>query len=173
MRDIDVKYYKKLYVKKSNISGEGLFAGEAINKGELILTFGGIFALQKDRYSGQYKESTFVGISEEVILCESVFAQKDYSDYINHSCDPNIGMLDSISVVAIKNIQMDEELVCDYAFWETDISWKLNTSCKCGSCKCRKIITGKDWQMITPQSDVFEYFSPFLKRRIIKNAKKT
>ena len=125
MRDINVRYFKKLYVDTSDISGQGLFAGEKIAKGEIILSFGGTLALQADRYSGKYKSSTFVGISETVMLCETSDAEKDFSDYINHSCNPNAGMLDCLSVMAVRDINEHEEIVCDYAFWEADEEWVL------------------------------------------------
>ena len=80
MRDINVRYFIKLYVDISDISGQGLFAGEKIAKGEIILSFGGTLALQADRYSGKYMSSTFVGISETVMLCETSDAEKDFSD---------------------------------------------------------------------------------------------
>lgn len=173
MKDIDARYFKKLYVNTSNISGQGLFAGEKISKGDCILSFGGTLALQADRYSGKYMSSTFVGISETVMLCEMSDAEKDFSDYINHSCNPNVGMLDCLTIMAIKDINENEEIVCDYAFWEADEKWLLKRSCNCGSINCRKSISGKDWEKIKPEDDSFDFFSPFIKRRIIKNAEKS
>lgn len=158
MLDVDVKYYKSLYVKESYISGTGLFAGEDIVAGELILRFGGAFALASERYSGKYLESTFIGVNEDVILCETIDSQKDYSDYINHSCEPNAGMKDCLHIVAIKDIKKDEEILCDYAFWESDENWILNTQCNCGSVGCRKTISGKDWMKITQEDTNFNFF---------------
>ena len=173
MRDIYVNYFKKLYIGSSNISGQGLFAGENINKGEKILSFGGTLALQSDRYSGLYMDSTFVGISETIMLCETKNSEKDFSDYINHSCNPNVGMLDCLTIIAIKNIVQDEEIVCDYSFWEADENWVLETTCRCNNYACRSNITGKDWKNVNVGDKNFEYFSPFLKRRILKNVKRS
>lgn len=173
MNDIKAHYFKKLYIDDSNISGKGLFAGENINQGEPILSFGGMFALQKDRYSGDYLSSTFVGVSETIILCELINSEKDISDFINHSCNPNVGMLDCITILAIRNIRKDEEIVCDYAFWEADEKWKLKNICNCGYEKCRKNISGLDWKNTKITDKNFEFYSPFLKRRIIKNAKQS
>lgn len=173
MRDINVRYFKKLYVDISDISGQGLFAGEKIAKGEIILSFGGTLALQADRYSGKYMSSTFVGISETVMLCETSDAEKDFSDYINHSCNPNAGMLDCLSVVAVRDINEHEEIVCDYAFWEANEKWVLKKTCNCGSSNCRRSISGKDWKKVKPEDDNFEFFSPYIKRRIIKYAERS
>lgn len=172
MKDIIVKYYKKLYIESSTISGEGLFAGEEIAKGEKILSFGGTLALQSERYSGLYLPSTFVGISETIMLCETANSEKDYSDYINHSCNPNAGMLDCLTIMAITDIAKDEEILCDYSFWEADENWVLGVACKCNNKNCRNRITGKDWENVRKDDINFQYYSPFLKRRILKNAKR-
>ena len=168
MEDIEVKYFKKLYIGISEVCGQGLFASEPISKGDLILRFGGILVPLEGRYSGKYLKSTFVGIAENVVLCEAINSKKDLSDYINHSCDPNAGMYDSITIMAIKDIMKDEEIYCDYAFWEGDEDWVLNVSCSCGSILCRHTITGLDWKNVRSSDEKFSYFSPFIKRRILE-----
>lgn len=169
MRDIEPKYYKNLYIAKSTICGIGLFAAEHICKGERILSFGGTLVSVKERYSQRYQSSTFVGITEEIALCEEIATKKDFSDYINHSCEPNAGLCDCITVVAIQDICKNEEICCDYAFWEFKKDWKLKYECLCGKENCRKEITGNDWKEICSKEKIFNYFSPFLKRRILKN----
>ena len=169
MKDIKAHFYKKLYVGPSEISGNGLFAGEYIKANEYILSFGGILALVSDRNTVKYLSSTFAGIADGIMICEDSTSQKDYSDYINHSCNPNIGMDDCLTIVALKDIEKDEELVCDYAFWEADENWKMKCECNCGSINCRKAITGKDWRNVKSSDKYFPFYSPFLQRRIIKN----
>ena len=172
MNDIELKTYKKLYVNQSKVAGEGLFAGENIAKGEHILSFGGVFALQNDRYSGKYLSSTTIGITENINLCEKINSEKDISDYINHSCNPNTGMFDAITIIAIKDIAQDEEIVCDYSFWETNEDWVMKKECCCGYNHCRKIIDGKYWKSIIQTDNNFNFFSPFIKRRIIQYGRK-
>jgi len=172
MNDIELKIFKKLYIGQSQIAGIGLYAGENIEKGENILCFGGVFALQSDRYSDKYLRSTAVGITESINLCESINSNKDISDYINHSCSPNVGMLDAITIVAISNIAQDEEIFCDYSFWEANEDWVMKKECSCGSNNCRKIIDGKYWKTIKQTDNKFDFFSPFIKRRIIQYGRK-
>lgn len=171
IRDIKVRYYKKLYIEQSSINGLGLFAGEDIKTNDIILMFGGILALQTERYSGNYLKSTFVGISEDIMLCEMESSEKNYSDYINHSCEPNTGMYDAMTLIAICDIKKDEEILCDYAFWEANENWVLKLPCTCGSPICRHFITGTDWKKVKSTDRYFKYYSPFLKRRIIENEK--
>lgn len=172
MKDIKDRLYVKLAVKESKICGQGLFAEENIAIGQFILSFGGNFCHQDDRYSGRVLRSTCVGIAENIILCEESCSEKDFSDYINHSCDPNAGMFDSITIIAIKPIKIGEEILCDYAFWEGREDWVMKSDCICGSENCRKVINGKYWKNIQQSDTHFEYYSPFLKRRIIDNGNK-
>lgn len=171
MNDLIPKYYKKLYVGESLISGQGLFSMEYIKKGECILSFGGVLAPISERYTGKYLSSTFVGITDSVALCENITSKKDFSDYINHSCNPNAGLYDCMTIMAIEDIQKGEEICCDYAFWESNETWIMKTKCACGSSKCRHIITGKDWKKIKSNDENFIYYSPFIKRRILKSEK--
>lgn len=173
MRDIKAHFYKDLYVGYSKINGKGLFAGEFIKANDLILSFGGILALVADRNSGKYLNSTFAGIANGIMICEEAISQKDYSDYINHSCEPNVGMDDCLTIIAIRDIEKDEELLCDYAFWEADESWQMKCECNCGSSKCRKKITGKDWRNAKCSDRYFPFYSPFLQRRIIENERQS
>lgn len=173
MKDIKARFYKKLYIGHSNISGNGLFAGEDIRAGNVILSFGGILALVSERNSGKFLKSTFAGIADGIMICENADSVKDCSDYINHSCEPNIGMDDCLTIIAICDIPKDSELVCDYSFWEADENWKMNGVCNCGSEKCRKIITGSDWRKLKSKHPYFRYYAPFLQRRILDNEKES
>lgn len=169
MNDLEEKIFKKLIVKESHLKGKGLFADEDIFKGEFILSFGGVIGDQNSRYSGGFLKSTCIGISEFVMLGEIINDKPDISDFINHSCEPNSGMHDAITVVAIKNILKGEEILCDYSFWEANEEWVMKKKCMCGSNSCRGLINGKYWKEIKTSDKYFNYYSPFIKRRIIEN----
>jgi hypothetical protein len=156
-----------LEVRLSIVHGQGLFVTEAFPFGSLIIRLGGCLFHISQRRSADVMPSTSTPLSEEVILAEPARGRKDYSDYLNHSCEPNIGFRDAISIVAIRNIAAGEELVIDYAFWECDAAWKLKTLCNCGSRNCRKIVSGEDWKQVRLTDDRLQYFSPFVRRRIL------
>lgn len=40
--------------------------------------------------------------------------------FINHSCDPNVWMLDEVTLAARRKVQQGDELTGDYAMWEAD-----------------------------------------------------
>lgn len=131
-----------------------------------------MLARLEDRDSGQYLQSSFAGITEDILICETVDSQKDYSDFLNHSCDPNVGMDDCLTVIAIVDIAPKTELTYDYAFCEADENWKLKSKCNCGSNNCRRVITGKDWRLYSTKSKWYPFFSPFIQRRILENERK-
>jgi hypothetical protein len=168
--DIEPWFSDGLEVRNSSIHGRGLFVSRYLTGGSDILRLGGFLFHISERRSGSVMPSTTTPLSENVLLAEPSGGSKDYSDYINHSCDPNIGFRDAISLVAIRDIPTDEELVIDYAFWECDPDWKLRQTCNCGRGNCRKNITGKDWMLVRPTDHLFRYFSPFVKRRILNIA---
>lgn len=169
IQDLKFRCYFELFVGDSTISGKGLFTKNYITKGDTVMTFGGILARVEDRYSGNYLSSTFSGVSEGIMICEDKSSKKDYSDFLNHSCDPNVGMDDCLTIVATRDIQPGEELTIDYAFFEADENWILKIDCNCGAKNCRKTITGADWRKVNSKDRMFSYYAPFIKRRILKN----
>lgn len=67
-------------------------------------------------------------------------------ELINHSCDPNCGVVvlpdeDSIEIYARRPIRAGEELGTDYASFEYEILF-MPGPCLCGSPICRGRITG-------------------------------
>ena len=64
-------------------------------------------------------------------------------DLVNHSCDPNLGLLeitDNYYLVAIRDIDVGEELEWDYSTSMIDEPWVLE-GCLCRSSKCRGTIS--------------------------------
>jgi hypothetical protein len=85
---------------------------------------------------------------------------------LNHSCDANLGIRGEITLVAMRDIRMDEELTHDWAMTDSD---DYTVECKCGSATCRKVLTGKDWQRPELQARYAGYFSTYLARKIAKS----
>jgi SET domain-containing protein len=62
------------------------------------------------------------------------------SQYICHSCDPNLGIKNRTCFVAFKNIKKDEEVTIDYGmigYEYTDEISETGRECNCGSSICR------------------------------------
>ena len=83
--------------------------------------------------------------------------------YSNHSCYANLGIRGEITLVAMRDIRAGEELTHDWAMTDDD---DYSVECKCGAPNCRKILTGKDWQLLELQKRYAGYFSAYLARKI-------
>ncbi len=69
----------------------------------------------------------------------------DPSNYMNHSCQPNLGWKGEHTLVAIKNILPGEEVTYDYATSDYEgINGQSQMVCLCGSDQCRKVIKPDD-----------------------------
>lgn len=98
-----------------------------------------------------------------------LFSVEDRGDdqgyFINHSCDSNLWMQGTFTLIAKRDITPNEEITADYALWE---AWGYVSSwdCNCGSLLCRKKVTGKDWRLPEVQKRYLNHFSPLINKRI-------
>jgi uncharacterized protein len=159
-------FLDSLVAMASPIDGEGVFATASIEEGQVLMRVGGYLAPQAARYTPGVVPSTSIGVAEGIVLCELRSSDKDLSDWINHSCDPNAGFLDAISIVAARDIGAGEEVTIDYAYWEGDETWALKASCACGALDCRRAVTGRDWARPDIAARVGRWAAPFIRRRI-------
>ncbi|KPL79043.1 lysine methyltransferase [Ornatilinea apprima] len=149
-----------------NKGGYGIFAREAVQAGELVCMWGGSIVTH-DQLQTLPEDVVSHSIQVEEFLYQvQPWEHFDPADYFNHCCDPNAGLSSPISLVAIRDIQPDEEVCFDYAM--SDSSDYDQFECMCASPRCRKTITGKDWQIPELQERYRGYFSPYLQRRIDK-----
>jgi len=119
-------------------NGLGLFAVSGIRRGgqacvldgnlvhwEDLIDIGGIILDNAYRYSDDY-----------------YLSPSGVGNYINHSCEPNIGIRKvgrKLVMAAIRQIRAGEELAFDYStVTGDDDSWTMR--CKCGSGSCRKLV---------------------------------
>lgn len=158
----------KTAIRKSFVHGYGLFAIKPIKKGEIVVIKGGhifnerILKKVKDKISEAYFQ-----IEDDFVIGPLKKSEvKKNKLYINHSCDPNIGIRGQITLIAMRNIKAGEELTYDWAM-EDPGGWKMK--CNCGAKNCRKIITGKDWKNPKLQRKYKGYFSAYLQEKIWKN----
>ncbi|MEJ2168526.1 MAG: SET domain-containing protein [Desulfobacterales bacterium] len=116
-------------------NGRGVFAGERIFAGEEILTFLGPLIRRRDMPAiNSQDEDYYLQVGDNLFLGPS----GEIDDYINHSCDPNSGVVieDRTSkLVAIETIERGEEIRFDYS--TTMYRPVLVMKCWCGSHICR------------------------------------
>lgn len=155
----------RVEIRPSPISGRGLFAREPIAAGEIVERWGGIriTGAELTQIAATLPRYNSAAIGEGVNL---LLALDDPIGFGNHSCDPNLWMHDATTVAARRAITRDEELTIDYATHTVTASWQMDMECRCGSPRCRSIITGDDWRRPELQARYRGHFSPFINERI-------
>jgi len=156
----------KTEVRESKIHGRGLFAVVDISKDEIVSVKGGHIV---DRKTLREKITPVLGsveiqIGGDLFIAPVSDEERESSMlYLNHSCDPNLGMRGEITFVAMREIRAGEELTHDWAMTDDD---DYSIECNCGAANCRKTLTGKDWQHRDLQKRYAGYFSVYLARKI-------
>ena len=155
----------KTEIRISDTEGRGLFAKKFIHKGEIVSVRGGhIITRQMEKEI--IKPDGYWGypIADELVLgplntqeVESVMM------FLNHSCEPNVGILGQIIFVAMRNIDSGEEMTIDYAMFGAD---KEPMKCNCRSSNCRGLITDSDWKIKKLQMKYRGYFSSYIQLKI-------
>lgn len=143
--------------------GWGSFAQETITAGETVAAFGGwvvpgtiLESLSADR---QHRS---IQVDDDLYLVSGDTPEP--GDMLNHSCEPNCGLLGQLLVVAMRDIAAGDELTFDYA--TCDASDYDEFRCLCGEPTCRGIVTGSDWRDPELQKKYAGWFSSYLVRRI-------
>jgi len=163
----------RIEIRPSPIHGLGMFATAPIKAGEVVNIWGGTLLLTKEDIEGgkveewRAKGCVWATIGEGLYLASLLGEDdKDLTNLINHSCDPNVWMQDEVTLVARRDIAVGEELTVDYAMFEGDEEWVGSFECRCGSELCRGRFTGKDWRRKDLQERYGEHWSPFINERI-------
>jgi uncharacterized protein len=155
-----------LFLAPSCIHGLGVFTGNAIAEGTVIIRWGGVVFTEHDRKVGMVRQETYVGIDDGMYLANPPEIPPSLDDHINHSCDSNLWMLDEITLVSRSRIAAGDELTADYALWLNIQNSTIITPCHCGSKSCRRTITGQDWKKSKVQKRYARHFSPFINNMI-------
>ena len=156
----------KTQVRESKIHGRGLFAVTDISKDEIVAVKGGHIV---DRKALREQITPRLGpveiqIDDDLFIAPVTGEERELSMlYLNHSCDPKVGVRGEITFVAMRDIRAGEELTHDWAMTDDD---DYSIECNCGSPDCRKTLTGKDWQRPDLQKRYAGYFSAYLARKI-------
>ena len=149
----------------STIEGRGLFAIAPIEAGEVVAIKGGhIVDTPTLRALPERLQNSEIQIADGLHLV--ALTDDEYEPvmlFINHSCDPNVGFAGNTVLVAMRNVDIGEELTTDYALFDTS---EETMECHCGTPPCRRTITGNDWQRPDLQARYRGYFSWYLQRRI-------
>jgi len=121
-----------VYISNSKI-GRGVFAGKDILPGDLILVFKG---KRIDRVDPIHK--ALLGSNLLQTGYKTYIMPESPAVFINHSCNPNAGIIKNRKLVAIKQIKKDEEITFDYSTTMDEDYWTMD--CLCTVSVCRRVV---------------------------------
>jgi uncharacterized protein len=155
----------KTVVRPSPIVGRGLFAAAPIARGEIVCIKGGRLM---DRATltrlRDVVNDAELQVADDLFLAPT--SPEEFEGvmmFLNHSCEPNVGIQGQIVFVAMRDVAAGEELTLDYATIDHDVE---PMACQCGADRCRKVVTGLDWQKPELQRKYGDYFAWYLLEKI-------
>ena len=147
------KKNKKIEARRSEIHGNGVFATEAIAKGERIIRYRGTLRThdQVDEDYGDVEENghTFLFTLNDTFVIDANISG-NVARWINHSCSPNCEAVveedekgrphkDKVYIEALRAIRAGEELTYNYGITLDERhtpKLKKLWGCRCGSKDC-------------------------------------
>jgi len=158
----------KTEIRESSINEKGLFAKAFIAKDEIVVVRSGhIINDEELRRKRDVVGDADLQISDVFYLAPLSREEfKNIMTFVNHSCEPNLGIMGNCIFVAMRDINIGEELYLDYAMFDNN---DTSFVCNCANPTCRKTITGRDWKRKELQKKYGFYFSSYLLRKINKN----
>jgi SET domain-containing protein len=155
----------KTKVRTSRTHGRGLFATEPIRKGEIVSVRGG-HILTPTMLKKRRLPEGYWGYPIAPGLVLGPLTRRETTSvmmYLNHSCEPNVGILGQIIFVAMRAIRPGEELTIDYAMFGGD---PTPMPCKCQTASCRRVIAPTDWRRKDLRRRYAGYFSSHLMAKV-------
>jgi hypothetical protein len=130
---------ERLVHGSSPVAGEGAFCAENIAAGDIVA-----FAMAgRPVARTEYETIDWASYTGRIMqIGEDTFLEGkgDVVDFINHSCEPNVGFDPSGQYfVALRDLTKGEEVFFDYSTSEDEAGWSV--PCSCGSVQCRGTIT--------------------------------
>lgn len=140
----------QLWVGKSRIAGQGLFAAQDIAQGTRILPYIGEKITKDESARRLAQGNVYIFTFNERYDIDGK-TLKNLARYINHSCDPNCEVeltSRTIWIVALRDIQAGEELTYNYGYEIKDYQ-EHPCACRAKNC-CGYILAQEYWELIRP-----------------------
>ncbi len=142
----------------------GLFATQRIEKGQIVFThdewvederLGWVVVTLEDLNRFNEKDRmTFLKYCYDIDFGKMIGTLdperiQHLSNYINHSCDPNVQFDMNDNLIARRDIGPGEELYVDYGTFIVNADQDF--ICGCGAERCRRHITKDDWKKLVDE----------------------
>ena len=134
--------------------GDGVYATKQFHKYDIVM----IGSIQEDNVEKNHSHASQMGEFRHALHAGLI-------SKVNHSCNPNCGIkingTGAHDFVAIKEIEVGDEITFDYAMRNYSIEY-FPKKCCCGSEYCRESITG--WKDLPDcfKSDYLGFVAPYL-----------
>jgi SET domain-containing protein len=156
-------------VAKSTIEGRGLFAGEPVETGAVVLRLGGrlVSSAELTELIAQADDDPFAPYVDTVTIAEDahlVLPAGTTAHFANHSCNPTLWHVNAYDLATRRDVARGEELTVDYA--TNSGADGLDMVCRCGSPPCRGRITSTDWRRTELHDRYRGHWTPALEARI-------
>lgn len=157
----------KIEVRPSK-TGRGVFAKSNISKGEMVFDSakGPFKCLSKGQlaeFMGKEEYKHYVFQLDDMLFYAPMNGPEE-RDFMNHSCEPTVGISDCMTFHALRDISIGEEITYDYGTSESTEGWRMQ--CGCGQAACRKTISGRDWRLPALQKKYGSHFSYYILKKI-------
>lgn len=119
---------------RTGAHGQGVFARRAYAAGEVVLVFTG-----EEMTTPEAQERGLRHHCLDIGPGRQLYADPP-ARFLNHSCDPNAGLSDAVTLTALRAIPAGEEIRFDYSTCVPDTAWSLE--CRCRSPLCRGLVVG-------------------------------
>lgn len=137
----DKMLHKNTEIKKNKIGELAIFATDLIKKGEIAWQLS-----PSDKFFSK-EEALNLPIEQRYLVFQykdKYVLSTDDSQFMNHSCNPNLWFLNDTALVAKWDIKKGEEITYDYSTTEIDPVYIDKWECLCGSENCRGKISPTD-----------------------------
>jgi hypothetical protein len=161
--------HPKIEPRAAGTCGDGLFTSRKIRAGERLLVFGGyVMTVEEESLLPGKLGDNGVQIAKDLVICSAQPNEWGGGNFLNHSCDPNAGFKGQIVLVAMRDIQKNEQITIDYAMvlHKSSKGPAYRMKCLCGAASCRHLITENDWKIEALQVKYRGWFQPYLQEEI-------
>lgn len=111
-----------LYIAPAGEKGEGLYTSKFIKQGKVVfVATGRTKSWQSSTQTDAQSNLNWYGVAKNLWIELNLPYVK-----ANHSCYPNIGIDGTRIFVALRNIQVEEELLFDYSITDDELSWSMD-----------------------------------------------
>lgn len=160
---------ERVVVRRSSISGKGLFAARDIAASTVVVRLGGrlvtsvelsVLIAAADADPGSAYVDT-ITVDEDLHL---VMPPRSMAHFANHSCDPTLWHVGPYELAALRPVNAGEELTVDYSTSSGADGFVLD--CHCGAAACRARVSSEDWRRPELEVRYHGHWTPALQKRI-------